>query len=241
MKNKSHCKFGFSMAEMLITIAALGLLAAIVTPSLNKFQPDKNATMFKKSYMQIERIIYEFINDSELYPEKVGKVGLDNTDKITYNGTEYGDDTEDSDNAKLKFACLLKSKLNTVTNDNDSCEHFKTTDGVEWFILTPDDAPNDIANILLDVNGNAESQGPNNFVPCKVVNPATDACLAGVTAPAVDNTITINKTDINLTVNEPCPSSIDIFLLRIGKNGNIKYSGGCEAEMLSKLKVVEPR
>ena len=236
MSIKSSHKHGFSMAEMLITIAALGMIAAIVTPSLNRFTPDKNATMFKKEYSQIERIVYELVNDRELYPEKVGVEGLQNLDMVTYNGVDYGDNSDStSDNAKLKFACLMKSKLNTVSNSDYNCEHFKTTDGVEWYIAQGE-YTDEVARIYIDTNGNDDANGPNTY-PCQSSN---YACL--VSNPTFVTTgLSIGKFTSQIIAaggTSTCPSEHDIYSVRIDKFGQITFNG-CEAEAFKKHSIIK--
>ena len=69
--------------------------------------------MFKKAYYIAERIVYELVNDDDLYPSKEGLYsGLDNTTEANYNGTTYSGNT--------KFCSLFAHKVNT-TSDIQTC------------------------------------------------------------------------------------------------------------------------
>ena len=78
------------MAEMLICLGLIAALAAILIPSLGQFKPDRNKMMFKKAYLLTERIVYELVNDEDLYKSGTGVVGFDNVDEVTYNGVTFG-------------------------------------------------------------------------------------------------------------------------------------------------------
>jgi len=89
---KLDCKkFAFSLAEMLVCLAIISVIAAIMMPTLNHVKPNKEKAMFKKVYLQTERVIYELINDVELYPDIDDHVGFDNTTRVMFNGVEFGD------------------------------------------------------------------------------------------------------------------------------------------------------
>lgn len=136
-------KKGFTLAETMITVAILGLLAAILIPALNKVSPNDNKIMFRKAYYTLERAISFLINDDVNYPSNSttpsGSIqilrGLNNTD-VTSNGTTN------------KFCFFLTDMLNTVgsvtcpgVGDSgaalDKLASFNSTDGISWKIYFP--------------------------------------------------------------------------------------------------------
>lgn len=122
MKDNFKSKYGFSMAELLICLGLIAALAGILIPSLGQFKPDRNKGMFKKAYLLTERIVYELVNDEDLYKSGTGVVGFDNVETINYNGLQIG--------GKTKFCKLFADKLNT-TSSGTGCK-FTTTDGIYW-------------------------------------------------------------------------------------------------------------
>lgn len=161
-------KKGFTLAEMLITIAIVGILAAICMPMVRKVMPNKELLMFRKGYYLTERIVAELINDEDLYPEIYDEDGdatdngqyLANTEEVTYKGKTYSGNT--------KFCELFAAKLNKTSNEVscgtylDNGGTLTTTDGMVWHIpITPFNIE---AAIEFDVNG---EKGPNSFTADK--------------------------------------------------------------------------
>lgn len=142
-------KRGFSLAETLIAIMVVGILAAILVPILETYKPNKNKAMVKKAYQEISRITYELVNDTNFYPDGDGVDGFDNVGTVKYNNVTYGDDSsQTSDAAKCKFANLFASKLNTISDTVNCSDNFTgtvydfdystatitTTDGIAWYL-----------------------------------------------------------------------------------------------------------
>lgn len=148
-------KQAFTLAEVMITMAVLGVLASVLLPAVSKVRPNENKALFKKAYYVAERMVGELVNDDELYPIGEGTIdGLNNVNEVTYNGTKYsGSD---------KFCKLFAAKVNTI-NDNVNCvggsatptnsnvPSFITTDGIYWYMpITAFEADK---SITVDVNG----------------------------------------------------------------------------------------
>ena len=162
---------GITLTELMISLAVIGILVAIVTPTIMKTRPNKNKMMIKKTYYTTEQIIATLINDARLYPDmreacETGAEssenyycawGFDADDSVTYEGETF--------NGNTKFEGLFRSKLN-VKSGNGAV--FYTTDGVKWDLSGTEGAwtkrvvsgPQNagIGEILIDVNGD---DGPN--------------------------------------------------------------------------------
>ena len=173
------------MAELLVTMGILGVIALIALPVLQDAQPNKELVMLKKVYYNTSRIVSELINDDYLYPEsdEENKQGFGNTISREYLGYTFKDEK--------KFCALFASKLNLKDGSNpvDVCKgrksldaggSFTTTDGVIWNIPDVLFGVPDYVQIFVDVNGT----GGDNCAPASQPNPywnADDmkACGAG--------------------------------------------------------------
>lgn len=161
---------GFTLTELMIALAVIGIIVAIVTPTIMKTRPNKNKMMIKKTFYTTEQIVSTLINDTRLYPDmreacdsdwlanntETDNVycawGFDYTNKVNSEGEVYQGAT--------KFSGLFKSRLNVKSETGNV---FYTTDGVKWdlsgtegawkpgFVSGPKDAG--IGKILIDVNG----------------------------------------------------------------------------------------
>ncbi len=157
---------GFTLSELMVALAVIGILVAIVTPTIMKTRPNKNKMMIKKTFYTTEQIVATLINDARLYPDMreacEGGVettdnyycawGFDADDAVKYEGETYEGNT--------KFEGLFRSRLNVKTGTGAV---FYTTDGVKWdlsgtegaWIKKKTSGPKDagIGKILIDVNG----------------------------------------------------------------------------------------
>ncbi len=155
MKHARKTTNGFTLAELMVCLALIAIIATLLMPAINKLRPNKSKVMYKKAYYLTERIVSELVNDEESYPFVEDKVGFDNTSSVEFNDTTYTGNT--------KFCELFALKLNTLSGtancaaadwDNPS---FTTTDGVKWILPITDFAdPDEYHSILVDVNGDSE-------------------------------------------------------------------------------------
>ena len=157
---------GFTLTELMVSLAVIGIIVAVVTPTIMRTRPNKNKMMIKKTFYTTEQIVATLINDVRLYPdmreaceESVEATpnyycawGFDADDSVKFEGETYSGDT--------KFEGLFRSRLN-VKSGTDAV--FYTTDGVKWDLSGTEGAwtkkvmsgPEDagVGNILIDVNG----------------------------------------------------------------------------------------
>lgn len=169
MKNILNKRKGFTLAELMVCLAIISVIATLLMPAINKLRPNKSKVMFKKAYYLTERIVSELVNDEESYPFVEDRVGFDNVDEVEFNDVTYS--------GASKFCQLFALKLNTLSGDSNCVANvdwnnpsFITTDGVKWIIPVTDFANTDIyESILIDVNG---ENGPN----CSDSETDTSAC-----------------------------------------------------------------
>ena len=139
-------KKSFTLSEIMIAMAVLGIIVAACVPIIMSMTPNKNAIMIRKAYYTTEQIISELINDENYYPDG----DLSNEDEVTVAGTNI------TAGGEQKFRCLFVSKLNLDNTTNDGintlsnfCEKTSldansgddliyTNDGMVWnFVLCP--------------------------------------------------------------------------------------------------------
>lgn len=176
MKNKS----GFTLAEVMVTLGVLGILAAIAIPVVMSMRPSEKRVMFKKAYMTAERAVSELASDETAYPSTTLCTGSGNySGQISCgfnNNTKpaaYGIPANIS-SAPQKFCWLFAQKLNTITtvdcvaaktaaeNVANNSPSFTTSDGIQWFynlgVFTASDTV--YSRFVIDVNG---EKAPNKM------------------------------------------------------------------------------
>ena len=116
---------GFTLTELMVAMAVIGILVAVVTPAVMKTRPNKNKMMVKKTFYTAEQVIDTMINDERLYPDMTdvcyGRVVADNANRIH---CAWGFDNWDSANLEGrqhfgsdKFATIFVTYLN-LKRDN---------------------------------------------------------------------------------------------------------------------------
>ncbi len=162
---------GFTLTELMIALAVIGIIVAVVTPAIMKTRPNKNKMMIKKTYYTTEQIVSSLINDERLYPDMRdgcdgGDADIDCYYGFDYTGAVTYEDETYSGNSK--FQDLFRSKLN-VKSGSDTV--FYTMDGVKWDISdakgwTPSTVNSYTGKILIDVNGEDDPNCRENESGC---------------------------------------------------------------------------
>lgn len=156
-QNKQLIHKGFTLAEILLTLFIVGVLAAVLIPTITQLAPNNNKAMFKKAYNVIGKAVENMINDESSYPSSAVGTTSDGTNVAVPSGFYVA-------TASSKFCNVLSDNLNTV--GAVSCTDpkkgtFSTSDGILWTIYSttfPLSATSYTTKILLDVNG---VKGPN--------------------------------------------------------------------------------
>ena len=138
-------RYGFTLAEMMVCLAVLSIIATMLIPAIMQVKPAKNTILFKKAYYLAERIVTELVNDEDMYATKLGKEGFDEIEPAAIDSSISGN---------TKFCKLFATKVNTV-DDVPNCVSnqiaFISSDGIEWIMPITDFTTD--AKIKVDVNG----------------------------------------------------------------------------------------
>lgn len=137
-------KNGFTLAETLITLTVIGIVASVTIPMLSSSRPNRERVMLKKAYATISRVIAELAQDKDKYPKfsDTGFYSYENRNDATY------------------FRNNIKEKLNTMeTRTITQDQEFYTTDGIYWFIPDTNWGLNPTVTIWVDVNGEQRLNG----------------------------------------------------------------------------------
>ena len=78
LSEKFNCKAlqkkGFTLAELMIVLAVLAVIAAVLMPTVFNYMPDENKLKFKKGYYTLKRTIDQMVN-SDAYDSTDGNFG----------------------------------------------------------------------------------------------------------------------------------------------------------------------
>ena len=167
---------GFTLAEVMVALAVIGVLVAVVTPAIIKTKPNKNKMMVKKTFYSVEQIVSSLINDARLYPDytdgcddgddtTVCYYGFDDTSKVKYDGEEFV--------GANKFRGLFKAKMNVSRADASNEYIFYTNDGVKWDLSGATgwtQVANNTKPITIDVNGDGAPNCRQSAEGCSATN-----------------------------------------------------------------------
>jgi prepilin-type N-terminal cleavage/methylation domain-containing protein len=232
-------KKGFSLAEVLVAIGIIGILAIVLIPLLTKDTPSKNKVIFRKAYNSLAQIVANMINDDVNYPATRFDVnniprGFNYTDKTT---NVSGTDTIN------KFCYFLSNQLNTVgtvtcplatDTAGTTTQIFTMPDGATWYFKPGgnDSAPDTqfprpptveasmyATTITVDIDGpykgtNCSADGYfsssySEYIPTGV-SPAPKPAYTNCTSATPATT--------------PCEKNPDTFILGVRYDGKI-YTG----------------
>ena len=163
-------KKGFTLAESMLTMIIIAIVASIAIPAFKNAQPNQEMMMLKKAYYLTGRLINELINDDEFYPENEDENsgGFSQTNQVTYHGQSISGNTKFCElfagrmNVKGNISCNASiTKANTFPNNAAPVGngHFTTNDGIVW-VLPIGSFANAKESIYIDVNG---EKGQNCF------------------------------------------------------------------------------
>ena len=131
-------KEAFTIAELLITLGILGIIAAIAAPMLSNLRPDSNKISFLKAYDTIASNTQKIISDASIYAHvyKEGNKYYNVSKYPMINTDAPNNQTFDSCSGYTKYGCLM---ANVLDGDNVKTTlpyyvSFSTNNGFKWDI-----------------------------------------------------------------------------------------------------------
>lgn len=172
-------KIAFTLAEVLITIGIIGIVAAITIPTIiHKVKTYELRVQLKKTYSDLNQIALKFYNDYEMTIPEFTKRGERDSDKfnpdlsanwqtfvhqifpayltsLTNNGKVT---TSQSELLKIHKIHTMTGRATTIVCDNSG---FKVDQSGRMYIFNDSPYPNENGPIVcVDING---SRGPNRY------------------------------------------------------------------------------
>ena len=168
-------KFGFTLAEMVIAIAVVGVLAAASVPLVNSIIPDREKVQVLKAYKQLKSINQEIISNPSIYDPNdpdPNNLGLLNTNApLGWTPNNLGlvnFINNNNGNNDSKYSAILADYLKAEDYNYDNANNngsFTTSDGMLWTVAN---ANGGIIQVTVDVNG--DGQGNNCSYDCNNVS-----------------------------------------------------------------------
>lgn len=135
-------KKGFSLSEIMISLAIIGVISAITLPLIYSVGSDTNGYLYKKAFQLTETVVSDLINNTMLYPS--GNFVSSNSTLFCFN-----------------FA----NELNTIGPVNCTSSsigsyspNFKTSNGMAWFGLENGSFS---SNMTIDVDVDGANKSSN--------------------------------------------------------------------------------
>lgn len=148
-------KKGFTLAEVIIAVGIIGVVAALMATAFNQAKPDSTKFKFLKAYDGLQEAIIALEEDKTLFADKIDitdEEGNPTTYDISYhpfldtaaptNAIFFGSDAP-SYAGKLKFAKLLAFALKgeEVSTSDSASYTFKSSPGNYTWKVTPRNEP----------------------------------------------------------------------------------------------------
>ncbi len=152
-------KKGFTLAEVLIVIVIIGIIAAITLPTVINRVPTKEEELAKKANYVVEQITEQMYEDDVLYPKKsdYGDQGFQNLEKVTVVDRDTKSARDYLGNTKFCQIFAEKFVKMTSVDCRANVKTFTANDGSDWY-LPVSDFSDGYAELRVDVNG---ADGPN--------------------------------------------------------------------------------
>lgn len=150
----------YTLAEVLIALGIVGILAAIMVPLVNKFKPDTAKSLYLKTYDALALSVDQMANNETFYLEDDGNYNYSKYPFLNLRGFRFNDGTQVA-GGRNKFCRVLSTNLNIMEdvqniisntpingviacqdaykkyeNAGDFQKAFTATNGVEFMVST---------------------------------------------------------------------------------------------------------
>lgn len=243
-KRKLHMrKSGFTLAEILLVLVIVGIIAAITIPALVRTIPNKDEENHKKLNYQLEQIVSMMYNDEGMYPKNdiFRKSGFKNTDSVMIKDRVFEGNTKFCELLAEQFE-KTSSTVACGTLDTPDVITFSTTDGMNWYVPKTTFA-NGWTTLKVDINGDKIRKG-NKINACSTKDITTNPTKCK--KPDLytyfirsNGTIVVADTKDGLTNDSATPYSVTFELLCDGEtNSNcgsvtLTTQGGVQKDPIS--------
>lgn len=182
---------GFTLAEVLIALATIGIITAITLPMINKFRPDTTKVLYLETYDALLSGITDIAVNKDIYPTIDNSLNIYedypfmNYQGVTYSGSNITGGRnklcrvlaksfnilEDADAIALDTsnACNDTYKSYSTSTNTPFVTSFTNKNGVEFMVSTNASYPINASpasnsyttEIVIDTNGSDDDNGPN--------------------------------------------------------------------------------
>ena len=120
---KKIFKKGFTLAEVMIVLTVIGILAGILIPVANNSRPDENVMKFKKAHATLMNVIHELVTSDKYY--KDGMMDFRPDGSQVYGGFAHGEGTVGNDN-DVKYFC--QTFADVISTKSVNCSTVQTAE-----------------------------------------------------------------------------------------------------------------
>ncbi len=153
---------GFTLVEVLVTLAIIGIVAAIMSPIVEGLIPDKNKSMVLKLSKVLEETNTDLLSNPTLYSTDGSCEGF--ACQSLPLDSPYNSDTNYQGTTKYPY--LLAAHLQIVDTPDVSGQDvtFRTVDNVDWTVTS---VSTGLSMIVFDLNGTDEGENCIYSSSCK--------------------------------------------------------------------------
>ncbi len=143
--------FAFTLAEMIITLTVVAVIAALVIPVLINVKPDTNNILFRKAFYTFSEAVYAIVNDTSLYTDDnpAFTAAAQNNSNICQNLTNMLSITGD------------QNICGDSSNDFGTIPSFTLSNGIAFFLPNASTISSEDEKITIKVDVNGPNNGPN--------------------------------------------------------------------------------
>lgn len=182
-------KQGFTLAEALVTLGVIGVVAALILPAVNSMRPDQNKVLYLKAHDALGYALSNIASNSKLFPAHIQQENVSVASYPLLNTEAPIEQRYEDYTGKTKLCSLLALSMNvdsgnidcsessynfsesTFDNDFNNNISFVTPNGMQWRVVPQAltigaDRAEYETDIYVDVNGNKEPNCIYNSESC---------------------------------------------------------------------------